>query len=163
MVIRGEGEQGEALRVFKGIPDVEIPQVRRVVDLVVPRDAFAHGRSDVTVTLVATLLNGDPLPEWLKFDPIKGHFQGDVPEGFADEITIRVIATDNTGATVETIFRIRIVEAEKQAPIGKASLTRQLAEAGRAMRLGERDALLAKMRGGESLVGHAVPLRGQKV
>jgi hypothetical protein len=158
----GSDNQAAALIVNKGIPDVEIPDARQVIELAVPRDAFAHGKPEATVALDARLADDQPLPAWLNFDPIKGQFRGVPPEGFKGEVVIKVVARDNAGAEVETVFRLRVNEVgqDKLSLKGKASLTRQLADAGRAMRLGERDALLAKMRGGAPLTGYAAPVKG---
>ena len=169
----GSESKSTNLIVNRGMPDIETPSARQVIEIVVPRDAFAHGKPDATVSLTAIQADGRPLPDWLVFDPLKGHFRGVPPEGLRGEITIRLIARDNTGAQVETVFRIRIVEGgnDKLSIKGKPSLTRQLADAGRVMRLGERDALMTRMRQGKEhsdsgnlqMASYVAPSRGQKV
>lgn len=144
------GPQTATLIVNRGIPDAEIPAVGQLIELAIPSDAFAHGKPDAIVTLEAKLAGNEPLPAWLEFDPVKGTFKGTPPEGLKGEVIVKVIARDNTGAEVEASFRIRIVDpqGEKLGLKGKLSLTRQLADAGRVMKLGERDTLIAKIRNG---------------
>lgn len=134
------------------MPSLDLPTGKSVIDIVVPRDAFAHGRTDVSVALQARLANGQPLPDWLKFDALTGRFSGEVPSDFAGEINIRLIAIDSAGSRVETTFRIRVLDLnrEKVSMKGKPSLREQLSLAGHAMRLGERDMLLDKLRHGHA-------------
>lgn len=144
---QAENESGRtnSLIVNKGMPDqdVRLPNEAAVVEFAVPRETFAHGRTDTTVTLAATQADGSPLPPWLSFDPAKGKFSGQ-PEGFRGELRIRLIARDNQGNQVEVEFSIRIGDSVEKISIrGKPSLSAQIALANR---LGERDRLLLAMR-----------------
>jgi hypothetical protein len=143
---QAENESGRtnSLIVNKGMPDqdVRLPTATTIVEFAVPRETFAHGRTDTTVTLSATQADGTPLPPWLSFDPAKGKFSGQ-PEGFRGELRIRLIARDNQGNQVEVEFSIRVGDDVGKVGVrGKPSLSAQLALANR---LGDRDRLLLSM------------------
>ncbi|WP_108811931.1 putative Ig domain-containing protein [Sphingorhabdus sp. Alg231-15] len=76
-----------------------------------------------TLTLTATLANGDPLPAWLIFDGAS--FSGQAPLSVdAGEIEIRVSASDGQAQTSD-VFSLIVVEAnsapEISVPIGNQS------------------------------------------
>jgi len=47
--------------------------------------------------------------EFLKFDPKARRFSGQAPEGFAEELTITVVASDVDGLEASSNFRLRVV------------------------------------------------------
>jgi hypothetical protein len=97
----------EALVLFRGVPDQEFG-TQDVVRFAVPMDAFAHTKSDETVTLNATLMDGTPLPGWLNFSGQRGLFEGVPPKGMQGEIVIKVVARDQHGREAAAMFRVRI-------------------------------------------------------
>jgi hypothetical protein len=132
---QAENESGRtsSLIVNKGMPDMDLKLSGEAatVEFSVPRETFAHGRTDTTVTLAATLADGSPLPSWLSFDPAKGKFSGQ-PENFRGELKIRLIARDNLGNQVEVEFSVRIGDSVEKISIrGKPSLSAQIALANR--------------------------------
>jgi hypothetical protein len=144
---QAENESGRTspLIVNKGMPDMDLKLSGEAatVEFSVPRETFAHGRTDTTVTLAATLADGSPLPSWLSFDPAKGKFSGQ-PEDFRGELKIRLIARDNQGNQVEVEFSIRIGDSvEKISLRGKPSLSAQIALANHS---GSHDRSLLTMR-----------------
>jgi len=58
-------------------------------------------------------LGGGGLPEWLAFDPERGTFRGQMPEG-ASGLALRVIAEDPHGARIEEDFVLRASEGQDQ-------------------------------------------------
>jgi hypothetical protein len=152
IVLRGNPNQAEnesgrtsSLIVNKGMSDMDVKLSGKAatIEFSVPRETFAHGRTDTTVTLSATLADGSPLPPWLSFEPAKGKFSGQ-PEDFRGELKIRLIARDNQGNQVEVEFSIRIGDSVEKISIrGKPSLSAQIALANRP---GEPDRSLLKMR-----------------
>jgi hypothetical protein len=146
-----------SLLVNRGVPDVDIENTGREVEVAIPRDAFAHTRDDAVISLTVVKSDGTPLPFWLRFDPRLGVLRGVPPAGIRDEIEVRVIARDQQGNQVETTFRIRlhVGEVERSLPhaaatpdvtrplASKAGLTTQLHAAGKWGRAAERERLLA--------------------
>ena len=58
-----------------------------------PSDMFSDVDGD-SLSLVATLGNGDPLPAWLNFDASAGRFFGTPPLNFNGAIEVRLVASD---------------------------------------------------------------------
>lgn len=85
-----------------------------------PVDSFVEIDQGDTLDYTATLENGAPLPDWLKFDAATLTFSGMAPKdaGFAD---VRVIATDRVAASgstvgslsVSDVFRLSVVHGNE--------------------------------------------------
>ena len=108
MVLPG-GEDN--LVLFRGVPDQEFASTGSIVRFAVPVDAFAHTRTDQTITLVATQLDGKPLPAWLTFSSARGLFEGVPPDGLNTEVAIKVVARDREGREAAAVFRVKISAA----------------------------------------------------
>jgi len=93
--------------VFQGIPSTAV-RTGQNIDVTVPREAFGHSSSRAVVQLDAVRSNGQPLPEWLDFDPTSGKFSGKPPRNAEAVVEIKVIARDNEGREVATTFTIRV-------------------------------------------------------
>ncbi|MBD2250303.1 DUF4347 domain-containing protein [Nostoc parmelioides] len=65
-----------------------------------------------TLTYIATLNNGDPLPSWLSFNAATGTFTGTPRNSNVGNITIRVTAIDSTNLNVNTTFDLSITFSE---------------------------------------------------
>ncbi len=65
--------------------------------ITIPDNIFFDDDSNVALTYSAALLNGNPLPSWISFNPGTRTFSG--TPGEAGELTIRVVATDSEKAT----------------------------------------------------------------
>lgn len=63
---------------------------------------------DTSLDLGAGLANGDPLPDWLTFDPATGTFTGTPAAGDVGTLSIEVTATDDENATVGDVFDIDV-------------------------------------------------------
>src|SRR3569832_230992 len=94
----------------QGIADLQMISGNVPIHIQVPHDAFVHTRADAQITLYASMADGSPLPAWLHFDPAKGEFTG-TPDGSVHGVlSIKVMARDNAGNEVETIFHIQVTE-----------------------------------------------------
>ena len=89
-----------------------------------PADAFHDIDKDDTLTLSATLENGQSLPAWLKFDAETGQFTG-TPQDTARTYRIVVTATDQAGAQVEQSFNLTVTAGANQPPIINAAIPAQ--------------------------------------
>ena len=81
----------------------------------VPGDTFSDPDGD-SLTLSATLNNGDPLPDWLTFNPATGEFTGTPGNGDISSICITVTADDGNGGVVSDSFNaiVQSVWAQKE-------------------------------------------------
>ncbi|MHB1014108.1 MAG: putative Ig domain-containing protein [Desulfurivibrionaceae bacterium] len=77
----------------------------------VASDAFTDPDSGDTLTLSASLANGDLLPEWLFFDAATGSFSGTPTSTSAGLWNVRVTATDNDGASVSDEFVLDVADS----------------------------------------------------
>ena len=69
-----------------------------------PPTSFTDVDVGDTLTLSATLADGSPLPAWLSFDPGTNSFSGTPLNDDVGALTIRVTATDTSGATATQDF-----------------------------------------------------------
>lgn len=63
----------------------------------IPDNIFFDDDSNVPLTYSAALINGDPLPAWISFDPATRMFSGTPSQ--TGELTIRIVVTDSEKAT----------------------------------------------------------------
>jgi hypothetical protein len=72
----------------------------------IPDSTFIDDDGNNTLTYLAKLTNGSPLPAWLTFDTIAGTFEG--TPAIIETLKIRVTATDTAGASASTNFKIMV-------------------------------------------------------
>ncbi|MDD3608545.1 MAG: putative Ig domain-containing protein, partial [Halothiobacillaceae bacterium] len=77
-------------------------------------DSFIDPDPGDTLHYSATLADGSPLPSWLAFDPVTGGFSGTPPTGTAGDVLLRLIATDDSGASVSQDFSLSVSPAQGQ-------------------------------------------------
>ena len=143
IVDRTDPSGDHELRLEKKIPDQEFAAGSRFIRYLIPVDTFVHTDSEAKVALSAFMVDGTPLPTWLKFDGEKGEFEGMPPEWFQGELLIKVVARDDEGRQAETIVRLRVVEQVSELSFtGKPSLAEQLRSAGLFGWQVERDQLM---------------------
>lgn len=73
----------------------------------IPDSIFVDDDGNNTLTYSATLINNNPLPSWLSFNPVTMTFSGTSIE--EDNYSIKVTATDTANASIYTSFSL-IVE-----------------------------------------------------
>jgi len=78
-----------------------------------PEGLFSDPDAGDSLTLTATLANGDPLPSWLTFDGTT--FSGTPTEGDEGTLTITLTATDAAGVAAATNFNLVVTESASTA------------------------------------------------
>ncbi|EKS42840.1 putative Ig domain-containing protein [Afipia clevelandensis] len=96
--------------VEHAIPDQRAKEGCRF-EYVIPACVFADLDANDTLTYRAVLANGDPLPNWLTFDPATMMFSGTPPKGEECVIHIKIIATDEHNATAVDQFDLVIADS----------------------------------------------------
>lgn len=88
-----------------GTIDTQFAQSGVAYSLVLDPGLFDDVDTSDTLTLSATLANGDPLPAWLTFDPVTGTFSGTPNDDLhALLFRVEVTATDPHGASASVEF-----------------------------------------------------------
>lgn len=75
--------------------------------LTIPQALFYDPESGRVLPFTLSEANGGPLPDWLGFDAVTGTLSGTPPVG-ADDVTLRLTATDPLGATTSLDFTLSI-------------------------------------------------------
>jgi hypothetical protein len=91
--------------LVSAIPD-QMAATNASFQYTVPAETFADPDVNDMLVLSATLDDGSPLPSWLLFDNDTRTFIGN-PD-LAGSYLIRVVATDEDGASVESVFQIAV-------------------------------------------------------
>ncbi|MHC5595393.1 MAG: putative Ig domain-containing protein [Nostoc sp.] len=74
----------------------------------IPANTFSDVDAGDTLTYTATLENGNALPTWLTFDAATRTFSGTPSNADVTTLNIKVIAHDNSGASVNDTFAVAI-------------------------------------------------------
>ncbi|MCF8054285.1 MAG: putative Ig domain-containing protein, partial [Deltaproteobacteria bacterium] len=96
------------------------------IDFAVPANTFKDVDLGDVLTYSATKADGSALPSWLKFDSSTLKFSGIPANSAVGKISVKVIATDRSGATASDIFDI-VVNNVNDAPIANVALANQVA------------------------------------
>jgi hypothetical protein len=109
-------------------PDVRLDSENRAT-YTLPAGTFVGGIG--VIKLAAFTKDGKPLPDWIKFNPVKGNFDIAMPKGRSEPIEIQVVATDAKGDQAKTKLTIKppINKLDKATFIGKPSLVSQIKSA----------------------------------
>ncbi|WP_426074981.1 Ig-like domain-containing protein [Janthinobacterium sp. DSP2-3-3] len=94
-----------SLLLNREIANVSI-NAQQGLNLSIPRDTFLSADGSAP-TLTARLIDGSPLPAWIRFDPVSGTFSGTPPSGVVTTLEIEVVARDAKGNEVKTVFKLR--------------------------------------------------------
>jgi large repetitive protein len=112
------------LSLFRSITDQFI-EANKPATFALPADAFVHTKADATVIITAKMADGRDLPQWVQFDARSGTFQMSPPQGFDEELQIKVTARDSEGREAAAIFKLTVGEG-KPKPQGRISLSEQI-------------------------------------
>ncbi|KAJ3450097.1 ras-like protein rasb [Anaeramoeba flamelloides] len=82
-------------------------QVGDLMSFVIPENTFINVEENEDLTYQAQLINDEPLPDWLAFDPDERKFSGEAPFGCPIIYQINVTASDSC-FSAHTIFNIEI-------------------------------------------------------
>ncbi len=83
-----------------------------------PAGSFSDIDSGDALRYAATLASGAALPAWLGFDAATGHFSGTPARADVGVLTVRVAASDLSGAAITADFRLRVLSVDA-APVGR--------------------------------------------
>ncbi len=107
--------QIEAMARINQAPELDNPiadqtaQDETPFSFVVPQNTFSDPDSNDELTYSARLANGDQLPAWLSFDAATRTFSGTPPPSAFGIVSVRVLATDNEGASVSDDFDLTVL------------------------------------------------------
>ncbi len=90
------------------IPDL-LYEPGRPFAYAVSEDAFRDADPGDVLHLAASLVDGQPLPRWIQFDPRRRTFRGVGPREECEEIHITVTASDVDGLQARSVFVMRRV------------------------------------------------------
>ncbi|WP_349602456.1 Ig-like domain-containing protein [Azospirillum argentinense] len=82
----------------------------------VPAGVFTDADTGDSLTLSATSGDGSALPSWLSFDPVTGRLSGTPGNADVGTRTVRVTATDSSGATASDLLTIEVANVN-DAPV----------------------------------------------
>ncbi len=99
---------GDALVVLRPVFDATPVAADGRFTIILPNDIFAHTDAGALVQLSATQADGDALPGWLLFNPRTGTFVGQAPPGTSGDLTVRVVARDQSGREAVAVIRITV-------------------------------------------------------
>ena len=95
-------------RATLALPPVFAPR-DRPLDFVVPDATFSDEDPGDALAFSARLRDGQPLPDWLSFDPATRTFSGTPTGSDAGTTSIAVIATDSGGLSAHALFDLTVV------------------------------------------------------
>ncbi|MEJ6021971.1 putative Ig domain-containing protein [Ramlibacter sp. PS4R-6] len=97
----------------------------------VPASTFGDVDAGDTLTLSASLADGQALPSWLSFNASTRTFSGVPANGDVGSLSVRITATDAVGASVSTTFAVTVRNVN-DAPFAVGSIEAQAATEGQA-------------------------------
>lgn len=100
----GPGSGFVAVRVLEPVPVT--PVAGHIIQ--VPDDTFRHSSQTGSFQLRATLADGSPLPDWVRFDATSGRVTLGQPSAGVQQLDIRITATDREGRSASTDLRLKI-------------------------------------------------------
>ncbi len=114
---------GDDIPGMNGLYVVKTPSsqeslVNQVASFNLPQGVFRHSDANAKVTVEAKLADGQPLPDWITFDPDSGRFTAKPPIGSGGYMDIKILARDQDGNVAETQFLFHITESKSNKPAG---------------------------------------------
>ncbi|EEF22310.1 conserved hypothetical protein, partial [Ricinus communis] len=117
--------------VVNGALSTQTPAAGTPWSFALPSTLFSESIAGDTLTYKATLANGQPLPSWLTFDPVKQTFSGTPTDQTTGALALKITATDMGGLSTSTTLNVQ-VNPTYAAPTVGAPLTTQTLAAGAA-------------------------------
>ena len=114
--------------VANPIPD-QLATEYTAFQFIFDQNTFSDLNSDISgsvLTYAATLQNGEPLPDWLSFDPTTRTFEGTPLSSNTGTLKVVVIATDAGGQSVSDTFDITVTNTN-DAPVLATAIADQSA------------------------------------
>ena len=97
--------------------------------VILPADLFSDPDASDEIQVTVRSANGDPLPAWLRFDPVSSTLSGRPTNDEVGDIELLVEGKDHFGARASTTFHIS-VQNTNDAPEAAIALTDQSVHAG---------------------------------
>ena len=97
------------LRLIFDLPD-RVIRTDTVQEFSIPNGAFIHTNSNEKISYEATMPDGSALPTWVQFNPDKGDFVIDPPDGVYQTMDILVTAKDGKGNKASSSFTIILLD-----------------------------------------------------
>src|SRR5207245_2942698 len=94
----------------------------------VPANTFADQDAGDTLTLSATLANGDPLPTWLSFDGTTNTFSGTPDNAEMGSLSLRVMATDAGNLSAADTFALTVTNVNEAPAVANPIADQTTAE-----------------------------------
>ena len=107
-----------------GAAPIDVTPGRAVTAILSPT-LFTDVDLNDTLTLSLTADSGGALPGWMTFDPSTGALTLDPPSTTTGTVTLRLVATDGSGATAAQPVTVRIVAAQAGVPEFRATPPQQ--------------------------------------
>lgn len=86
--------------------------------LTLPADLFSDPDVSDEIRISMRLAGGDPLPTWLRFDPVSGTLSGKPANGDVGNISIVVEGKDHFGAAANTTFNLTVRNTNDTPEVG---------------------------------------------
>ena len=112
---------GTPLAVYRGQPDLTL-EAGVLSEYQIGSDVFAHADPKSVVMLKMVQIDGKALPSWIQFNGKTGKLLVQPPQGVSGDFVVRLIAIDQAGREVVTIFRISI-SPKGEVGVGRTSFT----------------------------------------
>lgn len=109
----------DAPEAVQSVPDPSVLENQPFI-YTLPADVFVDVDVGDTVSLSASLDNGEPLPDWIVFDAASGAFSGTPPIGALGPLSIRVTARDASNGEGYLNFVLSVATAPPQTLVGTA-------------------------------------------
>jgi hypothetical protein len=112
---------GIPLAVFRGQPDLTL-EAGSLSEYQIGSDVFAHADPKAIVMLKMAQIDGKALPSWIQFNGKTGKLLVQPPQGVSGDFVVRLVAIDQAGREVVTIFRISI-SPKGEVGVGRTSFS----------------------------------------
>jgi Ca2+-binding RTX toxin-like protein len=89
-------------------------------EMTISSGTFLDVDTDDSLTLGASLADGAPLPAWLSFNALSASFSGMPENGDVGSVSVRVVATDESGAQALDDFALTVVNVNDAPALGSA-------------------------------------------
>lgn len=119
----------EASFQIGNIPTVTAPVADQAIaagkafSFTLPANAFQDVDAGDTLTVSATLENGQALPAWLRFDATTRTFSGSAGAKEVGSLNVKLTATDSAGLSVSDVFALSVNEGRMAQALASSRVT----------------------------------------
>jgi Ca2+-binding RTX toxin-like protein len=116
-------------------------------------NTFVDDDANDTLSLKATLADGNPLPSWLKFDEVTGVFSGTPTFASVGTLGLKVTATDGDGSAIDDFLDLAIALPQGKTGNALRNINFQIGAQGTKLRGTNQAETLRGTRGSDVLEG----------